>query len=292
MRSESTERLAVVTGIARRYRLVSLDTLVRACEALAAEAPVDVAVLGRFKSGKSSLLNAILGEPVFPVGAVPVTAVVTRAAAGKETRVRVTFSDGSAEEIVPARLAEFVTESGNPDNRRSVAAADVFTPAMARWPGVRLVDTPGLGRAEAVVGRLAVQQIRREHRLGLRAEIDPAVLLPVLDLVSVRGVLPDLAPPVHVAGPQHADLSRPGARQQLQRHHVPHNGGELRQRCLHVLGRDRPHLRRLGGVGAALFEPLERGELLVDLGRDELLRHAPLERPLEVVDLAVDPGSG
>src|SRR5439155_6776729 len=45
----------------------------------------------------------------------------------------------------PTRLAEFVTEASNPGNRRHVAVADVFTPALGDLPGVRLVDTPGLG---------------------------------------------------------------------------------------------------------------------------------------------------
>jgi GTP-binding protein EngB required for normal cell division len=104
-----------------------------------------VAVLGQFKAGKSSLLNAVLGEAVFPVGAVPVTAAVTRAAAGARRLLRVTYLDGSAEEVAPDRLAEFVTEAGNPLNRRRAAAADVLTPALRGWPGLRLVDTPGLG---------------------------------------------------------------------------------------------------------------------------------------------------
>ena len=136
----------VVADVVRRFGLTSLLPTLRTCEALAGDdAPLDVAVLGQFKSGKSSLLNAVLGEAVFPVGALPVTAVVTRAAAGPERVVRVTRLDGSVEEVAPARLADFVTEAGNPGNRRQVARVDVLTPALADLPGVRLVDTPGLG---------------------------------------------------------------------------------------------------------------------------------------------------
>lgn len=139
-------QLDVAAGIIGEFELTSLKPALRACEALSAnDTPLDVAVLGQFKSGKSSLLNAVLGETVFPVGAVPVTAVITRATAGPERKLRVTYQDESVEDAAPVRLAEFVTETGNPGNRRRVAVADVFTPAMADWPGLRLVDTPGLG---------------------------------------------------------------------------------------------------------------------------------------------------
>jgi GTP-binding protein EngB required for normal cell division len=139
-------RLDVLADVVRRFGLTALQPALRACEALSGEEPpLDVAVLGQFKSGKSSLLNAVLGETVFPVGAVPVTAVITRAAAGPERVVKVTYQDGSVEEVALSRLAEFVTEAGNPGNRRRVVVVDVFTPAMGDLPGVRLVDTPGLG---------------------------------------------------------------------------------------------------------------------------------------------------
>jgi GTP-binding protein EngB required for normal cell division len=139
-------QLNVAADIVRRFELTSLNPALRACEALSEEkALLDVAVLGQFKSGKSSLLNAVLGEPVFPVGVVPLTAVITRSVAGPERKLRVTYLDESVEEVASERLPEFVTEVGNPGNRRHVAVVDVFTPAMADWPGLRLVDTPGLG---------------------------------------------------------------------------------------------------------------------------------------------------
>jgi GTP-binding protein EngB required for normal cell division len=146
MNAASAKQLSVVAEIVERFDLTSLGPTLRACQTLSGDKPpLDVAVLGQFKSGKSSLLNAVLGESIFPVGAVPVTTVITRAAAGPTRSVRVTYEDGSAEEVAPTRLADFVTEAGNPGNRRHVAVVDVFTPAMGHWPGVRLVDTPGLG---------------------------------------------------------------------------------------------------------------------------------------------------
>ncbi len=146
MSAERCAQLSAVADVVRRFDLTALLPAVRACEALSGEgAALDVAVLGQFKSGKSSLLNAVLGEELFPVGVLPLTAVITRATAGPERVVRLTRQDGSVEEVALARLAEFVTEAGNPGNRQQVALVDVLTPALRDWPGVRLVDTPGLG---------------------------------------------------------------------------------------------------------------------------------------------------
>lgn len=129
-----------------RFRLTNLEPMVRACEALECDqAPLDVAVLGQFKSGKSSLLNALIGSDLLPVGVTPVTAVVTRLVAGPSVSVRITNLDGRMESVPAERISEFVTESGNPDNRRRISIVDIETPALLQWPGLRLVDTPGLG---------------------------------------------------------------------------------------------------------------------------------------------------
>lgn len=197
--------LAVVAGVVSRLGLDALAPTLRACEALAGEeSPLDVAVLGQFKAGKSSLLNAVLGEPAFPVGAVPVTAAVTRASAGPALAARITFLDGRVEDVPVGRVGEFVTEAANPGNRRRVAAVDVFTPALRDWPGVRLVDTPGLGSVfthntqttrewlpSAAVALVAVSAERplsdEDARLieeARRAAPRVAVLLTKVDLLS------------------------------------------------------------------------------------------------------------
>src|ERR1035441_6578997 len=62
---------------AARSQISSLSGLLASARASAGQDAISVAVLGRFKAGKSSFLNHFIGRNVLPVGVVPVTAVVT-----------------------------------------------------------------------------------------------------------------------------------------------------------------------------------------------------------------------
>jgi GTP-binding protein EngB required for normal cell division len=105
---------------------------------------LEVAVVGEFKRGKSSLLNALVGREVLPVGVLPLTAVPTVLEQGEEALV-VEYTDGRQEQHPLPQLANFVTEEANPGNRLGVArvTARLHTPLLDA--GVRLVDTPGVG---------------------------------------------------------------------------------------------------------------------------------------------------
>lgn len=132
-------------------RIVSRHGLVEFRPALASvlerleERGLEVAVFGRVSSGKSSLLNFVLGAPVLPVGVTPITTVPTRLVRGDDAEVVVTFADRRVERHPIARLDEFVTERANPGNAKHVARIVVSLPSARLQPGVVLVDTPGLG---------------------------------------------------------------------------------------------------------------------------------------------------
>jgi GTP-binding protein EngB required for normal cell division len=103
-----------------------------------------VACVGQFKRGKSTLINALVGEAVLPTAAVPVTAVPTVLRAGARG-ARVEFLQDVGTEIPIEALAQFVTEEGNPDNAKGVLATEVTLRAPLLCTGLCLVDTPGLG---------------------------------------------------------------------------------------------------------------------------------------------------
>lgn len=104
-----------------------------------------VACLGQFKRGKSTLLNALVGEPILPMGVVPVTSVVTILRHGPKRGACVQFADGRAEPIDLSEIGAYVTEGENPGNRKGIASVEVFLASPLLAGGMCLVDTPGLG---------------------------------------------------------------------------------------------------------------------------------------------------
>jgi GTP-binding protein EngB required for normal cell division len=104
-----------------------------------------IAVFGRVSSGKSSLLNHILGADVLPVGVNPITAIPTRIVYGAEAKVKISYLYGKCEETGIARLAEYVSEQHNPGNWKHVTRITVELPSDRLRDGVVFVDTPGLG---------------------------------------------------------------------------------------------------------------------------------------------------
>lgn len=113
------------------------------------EARFFVTCLGQFKRGKSTLLNALVGQPVLPVGVVPVTSVITILHHGDRPTATVRFSDGHSEPVAVDAIAAFIDERQNPGNRRHAAVVDVALPSPTLRGGLCLVDTPGLGSVHA-----------------------------------------------------------------------------------------------------------------------------------------------
>jgi len=104
-----------------------------------------LACIGQFKRGKSTLINALVGEGILPVGFVPVTAVPTVIRYGAHKKARIQFRDGAWQEIDASDLEQYVSEEHNPENAKGVGGAEVFVPSALLSTGMCLVDTPGLG---------------------------------------------------------------------------------------------------------------------------------------------------
>ncbi len=105
----------------------------------------NLVVVGEFKRGKSSLINALINADLLPVGVVPLTAIATILEYGDIPAMRVEFLEGSEQQVPLAALSDYVTEKGNPANARKVREVHIRWPSPWLKNGVRLIDTPGIG---------------------------------------------------------------------------------------------------------------------------------------------------
>jgi len=104
-----------------------------------------VACVGQFKRGKSTLLNALIGETVVPTGVVPVTTVPTVIRYGDQRAARVQSANRSWAPIPLADVEQYVSEEHNPENTKHITGVEIFVPAALLASGMCFVDTPGLG---------------------------------------------------------------------------------------------------------------------------------------------------
>jgi small GTP-binding protein len=105
----------------------------------------NLVVLGAFKRGKSTLINALLGEAVLPTAIVPLTSVVTILGYGEKLDIQVHFQNGQTRRITKNELVDYITEKGNPQNRKGVREVEIAYPSDYLKDGVRIIDTPGVG---------------------------------------------------------------------------------------------------------------------------------------------------
>ena len=121
------------------------------CQALLvqlAEDRFNLAVVGQFKRGKSTLMNAVLGRDLLPTGLLPLTSAITTLCYGSTERVLLRRTGWTLEQEVPlAQLADYITERGNPGNERGLVEARVELPLPFLRRGLHFIDTPGIGSA-------------------------------------------------------------------------------------------------------------------------------------------------
>jgi predicted GTPase len=103
MSGPSIPVLEMAAELCERYQIADLRYFLESCRAFARAGTLNIAIFGRFKAGKSSFLNHLLGAPILPVGVIPVTSVITEIEFGPQERAEVRFLDGHAAAIRPHR---------------------------------------------------------------------------------------------------------------------------------------------------------------------------------------------
>lgn len=99
--------------------------------------PPLIAVIGQFSSGKSTFLNALLGQDILPSGLTPVTAKAVRLKFAKMPLLSVKFTNGSESLLASSDLAE-LNKLGE-----QVSGMTLYAPSKI-LKEINFIDTPGL----------------------------------------------------------------------------------------------------------------------------------------------------
>lgn len=110
----------------------------------------NLAVCGKVKNGKSSLINALIGRELLPVCTDVATSRVFKISHSNEEKFYVVYGNGDRKEISQDELATYgsqavINKEGEADIENTISYIQVFTPMDFLPEGVSMIDTPGIG---------------------------------------------------------------------------------------------------------------------------------------------------
>jgi small GTP-binding protein len=175
-KGEVTGALSELSGVADVLGAKSLkDRIDRDLVKKLEEDRFHLVVVGEFNHGKSTFVNALLGESVLPVGVTPTTASIHHLKYADAPEATVVYASGRREKISFADTRKFAVGGGA--HAEEVDFLEVGYPAQLLKERILLVDTPGVNdlslqraditysyipRADAVLFLLDAGQILKE----------------------------------------------------------------------------------------------------------------------------------
>ena len=163
------EKVLAMAELMASAGLANSSDLLKAEAAKLADPHFSVAVVGEFKRGKSTFLNALAGGDFLPSDVTPCTAFACRFQYGEQLQLALVGADGT-ETLSASNTREAI---GVELNRLTRDPTTTIREAIVRLPlplcrdGVDLIDTPGLNDSESM----------NRVTLGVLPNVDAAVLL-------------------------------------------------------------------------------------------------------------------
>jgi hypothetical protein len=135
--------------------------------------PLRIAITGRVKAGKSTLVNALLGQRVAPTDVSECTRVVTWFSYGRPERLVIALRDGSSVESQLTEDGKLPQELPVPIEQ--VASLHAYL-ANAGLREMTLIDTPGLGSVHDQYSR-ATRELLASDSTGATLAADAVVFI-------------------------------------------------------------------------------------------------------------------
>ena len=122
---------------------------IRKSKAAWIEKKINVGVIGVTSSGKSTLINAILGMDILSSAVVPSSGLPVKCTYGEERKAIISFLDGSQKELTGRdfslqNIKKYSDERDNKENTKGVMEIELQTPDFELGEDVFLIDSLGL----------------------------------------------------------------------------------------------------------------------------------------------------
>jgi predicted GTPase len=237
------------------------------------QAAFSIAIVGEFKRGKSTLINALLGQEILPSDILPCSATLNRVTYGVQPRLQLKFRDGQEKEVGINQLTNYVTKL-TPESEEAAAEVEeaiVYYPI--RHDNVDIIDTPGLNDDTNMT----------EVTLSVLPKVDAAVMVMMApavfsayerDFLENKLMMNDLGRVIFVVNAIDR-CTRPGDKERLLDNAVSRLQKYIFERAAEKFGEDSPeykeYIKKIGkpkvfGISAeqALFAKLENNDTVVE----------------------------
>lgn len=164
------EQLCILENITEQYRYGrKIKDRIRELANSISTRIYRVAVIGEFKRGKSSLINALIGSKILPTDILPMTASVTRVRYGENKKITVHYKSGEYEEKTIEELINYATkfDAEKENISKDIREVEVNFPSVLCKNNIEFLDTPGMNDDEKM----------SEITLGVLGDIDAAIMV-------------------------------------------------------------------------------------------------------------------
>ena len=152
----SSDSFTSIIQVAERSGRTDLSTRLREHREGIRRTGVTIVVVGEFKKGKSTLVNALVNAEICPADPVYASVAPVVISHGAEYAVTTTFASGRTESAAldAVQLGDVASEEGNEGNHLGLVRVEVTLPRRLLAAGLHLVDMPGVGGLDSAIGAL------------------------------------------------------------------------------------------------------------------------------------------
>lgn len=149
-------------------------------------------VLGRFKSGKSTILNALAGSDISPMDTRISTGILNFTYYSEREECLVIYDNGQELPITPEEKILYIDFRYNPDNEKGIHSVRHGAPNLALQREIIFVDTPGLEAVNQIHEKITLDFVSQCHAAIIVSTYPPFGLTELQFYERIKGKIPNI----------------------------------------------------------------------------------------------------